>query len=129
MFAEILLLNRLDSSKNGSGVKLSDVILVPGKSCYPFTDAPDKNQKSGGVEVIRSDDQLIKILHLLGPQKPEDYAFLQEQGSKEYLELIQRSVKFRTDRLDSKFKDFGEDFVDLLKGMLHFNPEKRMTAK
>jgi serine/threonine protein kinase len=62
VFAEILLLNRLDQSKNGSGIKLSDVILIPGKSCYPFTDAPDKNQKSGGVEVIRSDDQLIKIL-------------------------------------------------------------------
>jgi hypothetical protein len=66
---------------------------------------------------------------LIGPQKPEDYEYLQEKGSKEYLELIQKSIKFKSDRLEAKFKNFGEDFVDLLKGMLHFNPNKRLTAK
>lgn len=55
VFAEILLLNRLDPTKNDSNVKLSDVILIPGRSCYPFTEGSDGGNKKG-VEVIRSDD-------------------------------------------------------------------------
>lgn len=75
VFAEILLLNKLDPAKNSENIKLSDVILIPGRSCYPFTDGGDKSDKNN-VEVIRSDDQLIKILQLLGPQQTDDYSYL-----------------------------------------------------
>jgi hypothetical protein len=55
VFAEILLLNKLDPNIDTDNIKLSDVILIPGKSCYPFTDGEDKNE-SKNVETIKSDD-------------------------------------------------------------------------
>ena len=42
--------------------------------------------------------------------------------------MIQKSVIPKTSFI-KKFSCIGDDFVDLLKGMLEFNPQKRYTAK
>jgi len=92
VFAEIMLLNCLDPDKRKEGIRLSDVILIPGRSCYPFTDDPAKGKGTDG-DVVRSDDQLIKILQLIGPLSEDDGDFLQDKGSQSYLNLVNSSVK------------------------------------
>lgn len=126
VFAEILL---LISSKNNSksNVKLSDVILFPGKSCYPFTEGKGKGENSG-TATVRSDDQLIKILELLGVQNKKDYSFLVDNSAVDYLKLIQGNIQ-QKDSIDKRFKACNSEFVDLLKKMLEFNPHTRWTAR
>ena len=63
VFAEILLLMQ-SKNKGLYEHKLSDVILFPGKSCYPFTEG--KGAKDNNEVTVKNDDQLIKILELVG---------------------------------------------------------------
>ncbi len=87
VFAEILLLIQ-QKQANKSNIKLSDVILFPGKSCYPFTEGKEKGDKNDKA-TVRSDDQLIKILELLGLQSEENTNFLVDKSAIDYITLIQ----------------------------------------
>jgi hypothetical protein len=81
----LLLISQKNSSK--ANIKLNDVILFPGKSCYPFTEGKSKGENAS-TATVRSDDQLIKILELIGIQSKKDFAFLVDASAIDYLKLI-----------------------------------------
>lgn len=112
---------------NKPNVKLSDVILFPGKSCYPFTEGKGQDEAKGNA-TVRSDDQLIKVLELVGLQEEKAYSFLTDKSAIDYLRLIQSNIQIKG-KLEDKFKTLDPDFVGLLKSMLTFNPGERMSAR
>lgn len=110
-----------------TNLKISDVILFPGKSCYPFTEGKG-NDDSKGTATVRSDDQLIKILELIGIQPQENQSFLKDPAAVDYLNLIQKNVQVKSS-IEEKFKEVNPSFIELLKGMLVFDPAQRWTAR
>ena len=59
-------------------------IMFNGQSCYPLT-PPTKDRASENVNVVSSNDQLLKILKILGPQGAHDTSFVTEGETLKYL--------------------------------------------
>lgn len=57
--------------------------MFPGSSCYPMTPtenydkSPDKNKKS----IVGINDQMIKILEVIGKQESENLKFITEAST------------------------------------------------
>lgn len=70
-------------------------------------------------------NQIEKVVELLGAPNAEDILALESPFSHEILSQI-NSPKKR--RFNSMFGDLPEDIYDMLKNLLVYNPQKRMTA-
>ena len=72
-------------------------------------------------------DQLTKIFEIIGtPTAEEDLAFLESEGTKKFLETF---PKMDSVDLSDKYPGTESRGLTLLKQMLEFNPNKRITAE
>lgn len=99
--------------------------LFPGESCFPLSPALifDTNIMVPNTP----QDQLKTILKLIGKPTASDLAFLQDNNKEEYVNSLAGSgpkVNFK-----DKFPAANEQALDLLKGMLEFNPFNRISTK
>ena len=74
------------SVKNNMSKSGDDRYLFKGSSCYPLSPKPSKCNSKGQVG-ISTNDQLIKILEILGPQDMNELNFF-DDDSKYYLTNI-----------------------------------------
>ncbi len=105
--------------------------LFMGKSCFPLSPLPKdcrkEEIKDGKLRVLPDeDDQLSKIVQVLGQPSEDDKAFIKSPEARAYLEEIQADPPIGLDRLLPRIDDQERD---LLVRMLSFNPYKRITAK
>lgn len=102
--------------------------MFPGDSCFPLSPVSSaKKSFCEGIEVS-SDDQLLKILEVLGQPEEADCEFISNEWTRNYLQKIKRNNTTPVDSLRSKFEDCSPELVNLLKSMLQFNPQKRLSA-
>jgi len=107
--------------------------LFPGSSCFPISPCDEmKNQKGGEKEesmnIVSQNDQLIKILEIVGGQDERDLSFILDQGVIDYQKRIQKDIP-KGSQLNKLFEKSNENLLNLLCEMLEFNPQFRPTAK
>lgn len=61
--------------------KIKQLQLFKGTSCYPFSPCKDNEDKS--IPTVSKNDQILKILEVLGPQSELD--FLKSTDAKEFV--------------------------------------------
>ncbi len=60
--------------------------MFQGESCYPMSPmSPTKDAKFSKSMKIDENDQLIKILEVLGKQKEQNMTFIDEESKQKYL--------------------------------------------
>ena len=85
----------LPSIKGGHAVTDSEVThhFLKGDSCYPLSpikrDHDDQPIEESDETDISQNDQMIKILQLLGPQNSDHLSFLSEETSLSYVKKLQ----------------------------------------
>ncbi|EPT32431.1 cell-cycle-associated protein kinase MAPK, putative [Toxoplasma gondii ME49] len=97
--------------------------LFPGSSCFPLS--PD--QKAGNdfkFHTRGNRDQLNVIFNILGTPSEEDIEALEKEDAKRYIRIFPK--REGTD-LAERFPASSADAIHLLKRMLVFNPNKRIT--
>lgn len=99
--------------------------LFPGHACFPLS--PSGGDKDDDDEDKHTNDQLGKIFDVIGtPPLEEDYMFINSEKSLHYL----RSFSPREGvNLQEVYPGADNRAIELLKGMLTFNPDKRITAE
>jgi hypothetical protein len=75
------------------GREIEDRFLFPGSSCFPLSPCDEQNEDQGEsseqVNIISQNDQMIKILDILGKQdKDLDYSFILDEGVLKYQERL-----------------------------------------
>jgi hypothetical protein len=71
-----------------------DRFLFPGQSCFPLSPCKEpSNVDTKSQNVISENDQLIKILELLGPLEEKDSSFVNSPNVLQYLNQVNDSVK------------------------------------
>lgn len=93
------------------------VPLFPGKSCFPLSADNDRTYKD-------QLDQLNVIFDIIGTPMEEDITNLGEVQN--YLKGLQKK---NPKDLQKTFPAAPDDAIDLLKRMLLFNPDKRITVE
>ena len=102
--------------------------FFPGRSCYPLS--PDKKKKKHsspdkGSSRVADDDQLNIIIHTIGPLTEDDMSFLSASKQSKYLKSF--DIKEKGEELSDMLPWENEPALDLLKGMLRFNPYFRLS--
>ena len=106
--------------------------LFPGESCYPLSqtsDEADVDVEQFEEELMMDTHQLNVIFNLLGTPDADDMAQIE---SKVLRGCIQKFVAQHTKPpkgLASKYTAAPPDALELLSGMLHFNPKKRSDVR
>ena len=100
--------------------------LFPGKTCYPMSPYCRLNHDGLSPDILESEDQLNVIFSVIGTPSEPDLSFLQDTNTAMYVRNFgkRREVDFR-----EWYQSATEEAIDLLKGMLEFNPEKRVTVQ
>ena len=99
-----------------------------GDSCFPLSPCKEMSQSSDqSLPIVHKMDQLLVILRLLGHQSSSDISFLPPNGAKEYMFSIQKT-RF-SNSLQSHFSKAPRQLLDMLCGLLSFNPDKRLTPQ
>ena len=101
--------------------------LFPGSSCFPLS--PRKGSKDHGSssrKLVSSRDQLKLILNMLGRQNEDDSSFITEPDVLDFHERL--NSKDKKSDFKSIFPYSSDLMVDLLEGMLQYNPQFRRTA-
>ena len=87
------------------------------------------------INIVCTRDQLKLILEKLGHQDEQDTSFITDKSVLEYHASLETGVSKANARdgrvkgLRELYPDIGNDgFLELLEGMLRFNPSFRMTA-
>jgi len=91
--------------------------LFPGGTCYPLSSDVSPSSTNDRI------DQLSAIFQVLGPPSDEDIDSI--SSSSQYIQSINISSRRP---LESIFEHAGKDALNLLKRMLQFNPQKRISA-
>ena len=69
--------------------EMKNRFLFPGTSCFPLSPCEQmKKSIDKSVNIVSSSDQLKKILQILGPQMPQDLAFITDDSAVEYHKSI-----------------------------------------
>ena len=79
------------------------MFLFPGNSCFPLSPDEENTQDSDDSvsPIIKRDDQLLKILRLLGKQDPGNLSFIKEERVLKYIKIANKSAG--KNKFDSKF--------------------------
>lgn len=97
--------------------------LFPGSSCFPLS--PDqKNGSDYKFHTRGNRDQLNVIFNILGTPNDEDIEALEKDDAKRYIRIFPKRVGID---LVERFPASSADALHLLKRMLVFNPNKRIT--
>ncbi|PPA62320.1 Protein kinase domain protein [Cryptosporidium hominis] len=99
--------------------------LFPGSSCFPLS--PDNKQQTEDYRFkIRGNrDQLNMIFNVLGSPLDEDIEVLEKEDAKRYIRIFSKRTGID---LQTRFPGASSQSIDLLKKMLVFNPNKRITV-
>jgi len=99
--------------------------LFPGATCFPLS--PDrKRQTDYKFHAQGGKDQLAVIFGVMGSPDPNDVACLERSDAKKYLEYFSQKDP---QNLKKRFPRCSEQAVNLLRKMLTFNPDKRITVE
>ena len=93
--------------------------LFPGGSCYPMSRDRAANKEKSGKE---KKDQLAVIFDVLGTPTEDEIARVRTPSVAEYLHSLKPK---RPEDMVKRFPTAGKDALDLLRGMLRFNPQVR----
>ena len=119
IFAELL-----GMMKESAATYLDRKPLFPGKSCFPLS--PDKHAKEERKGFpFSKNDQLAVIFEVIGTPTEEDKSFVTDTKALDYLEAFPQHTK--TD-FNTLYPGAGEDAINLLSGILIFNPYFRITV-
>lgn len=99
--------------------------LFPGNTCHPLSPLIIRNGEEIIVD-ISSDDQLLKILSLLGNPLFEDLNFITSKDGLEYLFSL---GEFPGHSLKEIFPMTSESGIRLLESMITWSPFKRINIK
>lgn len=69
--------------------KLEDRFLFPGESCFPISPLDANNNEGCEVNQVSVNDQLIKILTIIGTQKEKDLSFISEGNILNFIQALQ----------------------------------------
>eukprot|EP00916_Digyalum_oweni_P027403 GHVL01044861.1.p2 GENE.GHVL01044861.1~~GHVL01044861.1.p2 ORF type:complete len:483 (-),score=52.97 GHVL01044861.1:2041-3489(-) len=98
--------------------------LFPGSSCFPLS--PDQKHPTDYKFHTRGNrDQLHVIFNILGTPKDEDVEVLQKDDAKRYIRIFNSREPID---IATKFPGTSEVALNLLKKMLVFNPQKRISV-
>ena len=99
--------------------------LFPGKSCFPLS--PDRHARlqANGFPVAK-DDQLAVIFEMLGTPSDDDMSYVTDKKAIGYLKSFTQ-----IERVDfqKKYSGTSAEGIDLLNGMLQFNPYFRISIE
>jgi serine/threonine protein kinase len=98
-------------------------VLFPGKFCFPLS--PKMSQNSS---TISKKDQLKVIINVLGHLNEEDISFVTDDEALEYLQISNKD-QLEKNLLSSMYPNVSKKLIELLKGLLEFNPNMRLTAE
>lgn len=99
--------------------------LFPGKSCYPLSPEYKTSMRKAGYAVSDT-DQLNVIFDVIGTPDEDDMTFLQDDKAVSYLKSFTPRPK---KDLREMYPGTDQELLQLMKRMLEFNPEKRITIK
>lgn len=79
---------------------------------------------------LSMDDQIIKILQVVGHESRNDLQFVNSEQNLEFLKEALRDLDSETDQTTLAELHVGAhpDLVDLLEGALRFNPNQRASS-
>lgn len=102
--------------------------LFPGKSCFPLSPPKDQSNlvKNNHGYPVDSRDQLNVIFDVIGAPMEEDMDFITDAHARDYLRSFNKKNK---KNLKERFSGSSEESLDLLKRMIEFNPNRRITIK
>ena len=64
-----------------------DRYIFPGNSCYPVSPCPlERKSEKKDVNLVSQNDQMIKILEILGHQGKSGLSFVTDANAKQYLD-------------------------------------------
>ncbi|GIX66073.1 cell-cycle-associated protein kinase MAPK, putative [Babesia caballi] len=95
--------------------------LFPGSSCFPLS--PDNK---GASDKSKEHDQLNVIFNVIGTPSEEEIAAIPKADVRRYLRMYHRRSGVN---LYERFRASPPLAVDLLRRMLTFNPERRITVR
>lgn len=99
--------------------------LFPGSTCFPLS--PDRKHKNDYKYHTRGgQDQLNKVFDLIGSPTLEDQATIAREDARKYLSCFERRSGIG---LVNRFPHVDRLSLDLLGGMLVFNPKARITVQ
>ena len=124
-----VLAEMLHCTKNSKGKKKDreERQVFPGTSCYPLSPcAQMRESKVKDLNIVCKNDQLMKILGVLGRQDEESLSFLTDNAAISYHDSL--VSKDKPNVLRKLFPNTSKGLLDLLEGMLMFNPKLRWTT-
>ena len=77
---------------------------------------------------VSQDDQMRRILSIIGFPKESDKSFIYDIESQEYIDQLYHPGMVKS-KIEIIFAQFDSNLVELLKGLLEFNPHFRLTAQ
>lgn len=119
VFAELMQMLKGNETNNGHRKP-----LFPGTSCYPLSPS-NKMEGEVIIEEISPGDQLEMICKLLGTPSNQDVSFLSAKRVKDYIRLL---PNYKGEDLNTLYPASPKDALDLLKKMITFNPNQRISA-
>ena len=120
----MLLLLVSKDFKTSKKVELEDMYIFPGRSCFPLT--PKDESEESKSKMVSHDDQLVKILSLLGKQDESNLSFVKEEKVVGYIKKLSKEIGDNT--FEDKFPGISPKLLDMLKALLKFNPEDRASV-
>lgn len=124
VFAEMIYCT--DAYKNEKN-SLENRFMFPGNSCFPLSPCDQMSKNSDkNVNIVSQNDQLKKILDQLGFQDEYDLSFLTDDSAIDYHKSL--CTKNARGSFKHTFPKTSDGLLDLLTGMLEYNPCFRITA-
>jgi mitogen-activated protein kinase 1/3 len=97
--------------------------LFPGESCYPLSPADRLRIKNGGASVEKT-DQLNLIFDIIGTPDELELELISDSATKLYIQSFQpRAIQ----NLHERYPGTDPQLISLMKNMLQFNPNKRIS--
>lgn len=116
------LIRKVENGSSKRGVSC----LFNGSSCYPISPCAEPQTDH---QMVSSNDQLIKILEILGKPSQEDLSFIGDENIMNYQNNIIEQSGVKTASIRNLFPNTSSGLLDLLECMLSYNPYLRPTAK
>lgn len=102
----------------------SPFVLFPGKSCFPMSPTRAEEGDEGSQY-----DQLNVIFNVIGSPTEQEIEKVQDETAKQYLLKLARKGGIPSQDLATLFPGASEAAIDLLKVMLRFDTEQRITIQ